>query len=212
MGEILDGAFSLYRRHFRRFFGAELLPQLLPIAVWTAFLCVASGPADPETAGTVLSLTTMLERIATVPATAACIWLASAAVLGDDLSTRAAYRVALRRFWPLVGAGLLANLAIGLGLLLLVVPGLIAAAALFAHRQAIVLEGRGAVEALSRSATLARGAWDRSLGVQVVLMLAWFVPALAFGAAVAFVPGFEIDANGDWFSAHAYAVEGIVES
>ena len=69
--------------------------------------------------------------------------------------------------------------------------GILAFLMLFAVVPAVMIEGRGPVEALGRSRALARGAWGRILGVLAVLMIIVSIPSLAFGVAGAGVSASE---------------------
>ncbi len=66
---------------------------------------------------------------------------------------------------PLIGAGLLAGLAIGIGLLLLLVPGLILLTIWAVIAPAIVVERTGVIEAFGRSRALVRGNGWQVFGV-----------------------------------------------
>jgi hypothetical protein len=81
------------------------------------------------------------------------------------------FGVALRRFWPLFGAMLLYVLAVMLGMILLVIPGIFVMIALFVVTPACVLERTGPVESLKRSAALTRGAGWRLFGLLLIVFL-----------------------------------------
>ncbi len=72
---------------------------------------------------------------------------------------------------PLVLAGLLVGLAVAVGFVLLIVPGLIALTLFAVVAPAIVLERRGVVEALGRSRELVKGNGLQVFGVIVAIFL-----------------------------------------
>jgi hypothetical protein len=96
------------------------------------------------------------------------------------------------KFGSLWGASFIANLGIIFGLLLLVVPGVIAIIGWTAAQSAVVVEGKTAGAALSRSWELTRGSrWRLAallgiaalavLGLLVAMVLVLIPVALAFG-------------------------------
>jgi hypothetical protein len=78
---------------------------------------------------------------------------------------------ALPVVWPLVLAGILAGLAIGIGLLLLIVPGLYLLTIWAVLAPVIVIERRDVMSAFGRSRELVRGNGWPVFGVIVVLFL-----------------------------------------
>lgn len=72
---------------------------------------------------------------------------------------------------PLLLAGLLVGLAVAVGFVLLIVPGLIALTFFAVVAPAIVLERRGVVEALGRSRELVKGNGWQVFGVIVAIFL-----------------------------------------
>ncbi len=100
----------------------------------------------------------------------------------------------VRRFLPLLGACSLAGLALVLGLVLLIVPGLIVATWYFVVVPVCVLEGLGPTDSLRRSAALSRGVRWRLFGLAVILAVAG-----AVGAACTHIAQEEI--GGIWAAA-----------
>jgi purine-cytosine permease-like protein len=88
-----------------------------------------------------------------------------------DLSVSETFSRVQPRLWSIIGAGILLGIAIGIGLLLLVVPGLILITIWIAVTPAIVLENRGIGEAFGRSRELVRGHGWNVFGVIVLTIL-----------------------------------------
>lgn len=82
----------------------------------------------------------------------------------------------------LVVVGLLAGLGIGLGFLLLIVPGLILLTFWSVAAPVVVVEHPGAVKALGRSRALVRGHGWQVFGVIVVIFLSIIVVSIVIGA------------------------------
>ena len=84
-------------------------------------------------------------------------------------------RAAAAVIWPLVVAGILAGIAIGLGLLLLIVPGLFLLTIWAVLAPVIVIERKDALSAFGRSRELVRGNGWQVFSVIVVLFILQFV-------------------------------------
>lgn len=191
-GEILDVAFTLYRRHFGTFFLTALLPNL-PIAAFWAYLgsVAGSGAGAPEEvsalAGVGVLLMAPYSAVAAILVWAALVHQSSRAMTGGRVAVGDGYRRALSRFLPLLGAGIVAMILIGLGFMLLIVPGILVAVMFFAVVQAVVIEEEGPLAALGRSRDLARDGWVRIFGVLVVTWLIVFLPTMAVFGGLGFL-------------------------
>lgn len=172
--EIIDAAFRIYGAHYAAllttsavlFTPGLLLKLLLPAgAEWV-------GDTFQNLLGTVVD--------GAVIAIVSEAYLGRAADVGTGLRAVGGRVGAL--IWSSIGRGLL----IVLGLLLLVVPGIIAFVWTFAIPMAIVLEGCDAGDAFSRARELARDHFGRILATLTLLIVLFFVLlmsiALAFGA------------------------------
>lgn len=198
--EILGTAFGLYRRHWRT------LLAVMAVAVPVAVSLPSSKAVSPQggrfqvvvhhrvvaTAGSGaitalggLSLVVMLVCFALVAGTVTRA--AAAAVAGEDLGVRRSYGFGAGRVWPLLQVILVAVLLTSFGLVLLVVPGLILGVMLAVSVPALVVEGRRARDALSRSWNLVAGLWWHSFGT---ILLTWLVLGLAVNLVTNAVGGF----------------------
>lgn len=208
-GEILDGAFALYRRHFVVLYSTALLPAL-PLALLGAVAAygLARGGGWPL----VLAMVTL------GPGCACAGWGAlqrqvSCALLNQPVTVRDGYAAGLRAAPALwvqgltllvawffftflsalgVGASAMAVGALGVFgavLAFLIWLGGIGAGQLaffaltFAAPAAVVLEGRGPFAALNRSMELGRGALPRAMGLIGVCGVIMLLPILATAAA-----------------------------
>lgn len=216
-GEILDGAFSLYRRNFGPFVGTALVPMLAALAV--GLLYAARMVSEFERGATMatvgsalmgpLLLVMVVGTVVTLLAWGALAHLATQAFTGASVSVGDGLRAGLRSLPALLGAGLLALVAIfflamGMGIISLIVVmiggalgGPVAAvlaglmmvgmvlvfavgAALFAGAiPTVVLEGKGPLSGFTRSFDLLRGAFWRVLGVITVSMTIAYLPLIA---------------------------------
>lgn len=188
-GEILDTAFTLYRRHFSTFFLTALLPNL-PVALFWLYVGSVSASADPEQVSALGSVVALLvlpySLVAALLVWGGLIHGASRAFTGEPVSLGEGYRRALRRFFPLLGASVVALILIWLGSLLLVIPGILLGIMFFAVMQTVVIEEEGPISALGRSRELARGGWKRIFGILAITMIIVSMPSIALfsGAGV----------------------------
>jgi hypothetical protein len=172
-GEILDAAFTLYRRHFRVFALTSLLAFAPGIVMWACF--VALGGKDPN-AWQIVVVGMTLTFFSAAIATGALVQQASSAYLAQAASVKAGFRAAARCFGTLALVLLLKWTAALVGLFLLVVPALFVVASLFALAPAVVLERAGAAVALWRTRDLSRQALLRVLALMLTAyLIAWLV-------------------------------------
>lgn len=208
-GEILDGAFSLYRRHRGAFVLAGALPLLPLLGAWGGLAVDAwrGGHYGEAQADGLLALALLGGWLPATLTRAAVIRMADDAQMGRPVRPRAALAAALRRLPAALWAGGLANLLVALPLLAgmallaaLAWTGMGAAywvtallmwltpAALAAPWSgtlpAVVLEGAGGRGAWTRSWTLTRAAPARVAAVWSVTFLLGWLPWAATGSVL----------------------------
>ena len=83
---------------------------------------------------------------------------------------------------PLIGAGILAGLGIGLGLVFCIIPGVILLTIWAVIAPVIVVERTGVMDSFGRSTALVRPNFWQTLGAIIVMALIYFVIAALFGA------------------------------
>ena len=174
-GEILDGAFTLYRRHFSTFVVTALLP-LLPVVVFWGVAVVVFRGRGREVVDILGGLAGFYMVVATVFLRGALIYQVWQGITGGEVSRATGYTRARACFWSLVAVGILSSMASGLGMLLCIVPGILLFFLFFLAPQAVVVEGADATGALERSWALVRSAWQRVVGVLLVAGLIYLVP------------------------------------
>ena len=115
---------------------------------------------------------------------------ATAGPLGVNAATEfaPALQAAGPKFVPVLLTALLVSIIVGLGSILLIVPGIILGV-ISASLQACVLEDRAPIEALKRSRELTRGNRWRVLGLSLILLLI-VIGGLLLGAIPTAVAGF----------------------
>jgi hypothetical protein len=156
IGDVLSEAWSLYRRFLWQFFLTALIVFAV-LDLLSALAAAASG--DGVAAGLLWGL------IAAVISVVGYFWVQGALVeLVQDVRDGRAdrtiaetYTVVRPRLPALIVAGVLAAIGIGIGLLLLIVPGLFLLTIWSMLVPVIVLEGRSAGESFTRSREVVRG-------------------------------------------------------
>jgi hypothetical protein len=102
-----------------------------------------------------------------------------------DYTVGELFRAVTPVLFPLILAGFLAGLGIGIGFILIIVPGLILATIWAVIGPAIVVERVGAIEAFGRSSQLTKGDRWPVFGTIVVTFIIVFVIDAIFGAIAA---------------------------
>lgn len=205
VGGILDKTFTLYRRNFLRFITIVAVIQT-PIAlislIWTSTLVqgIPDGSAaqvgtpeyrGPEAASlAIIAAGSMVTLLTTVVGHALCQGAlarsVSEAYLGNEITVGQTFRGVLPKLMPLIGASILVGLVVGLGFLLLVVPGVIFGLWFFVATPSIIVENQGVISGMSRSKALVSG----NLGkVFAVGLLVWLI-AMVISVPMAWIATF----------------------
>jgi hypothetical protein len=170
VGDILREAWQLYKRFFVRFVTVAAIVFVV-IGLVDGLLALAT---DDGGLGAVL-----WSLIAVAVSLVGYFWLQGALVEAvrdvrdgrADASVGELFSRTQPRLPALIVAGILAGLAIALGLVLLIIPGLFLLSRWFLITPAIVLENRSAGESFSRSWELTRGHVLPALGLVVLTLL-----------------------------------------
>lgn len=238
VGEILDGAVSTMRAHWRTVLGLTLtvavVTQLADILI-QRYLMPTPPSIDPNATGTeainqsidsmqssmlALAPTLVISLIGTLFTTAMLTMVISRSVLGRSVTLKEAWAEARPRLAGLLGLtlllGLMASAIVGVGILPGVLVAVLASSTAGAAlavlgglgavvvviwlmvrfslaSPALMLERRGIVPSLRRSAKLVRGTWWRIFGISLLTMVLTLVVSMIIG-----IP----------FSAIAIAVDG----
>lgn len=185
-GDILDGAFKLYRAQFAAFLGASLIVYLPSLAL-EGWIVSSVDSADAAGMAGATLLRAAFSIVTVIVVYGVLTYQADQALQGTPVSAGGALRGALPRLLPLSAAYVLMGLGMVLGLLLLIVPGILLALMWFAITPAVVVEGSGPLRAFSRSRALARGALLRIGGVLLVASLITALPTFLTSMAAGVV-------------------------
>jgi len=220
-GEILDGGFAVYRRHFGVLVGIAVVCTGIP-AVLNMYMTMVG--MEFVSLGVVF-LWIVLMGIGGLIAAGATVHVISEAYLGRLPSLGGALRFAMGKLGKIFVAGLakyliiilasmvpitvgiiagfavsdliLRSLIVGVCMIVAVVVSIMLLAGYAVVTQAVVLEQEtAATQGLNRSWELTSGFRLKAFGIGVVLSLLLSIPFLAAGALEAFFPRFAIVING----------------
>jgi len=209
MGDIVAGAFGVYRRAPLRWLAITALTFVVVFAVQWAFageLDLGPEPSDDQVqeslpaAGALLGGTLVADLFAHI----ALISAAVSALAGASISVAAAYAAGVRSFLPVLAASLIAGLVAGLcaATIILIPLGLFFFVNWSLATQVIVAERIGPLRALGRSRRLVRGQWWRTFGINLAILLLSLLPTIALSRLTA--------SGGEWLAALGVAASGSV--
>lgn len=179
LGEVLDVSFGLYRSRFSTLVTVAVVTQTLPL-VLGLYLEASGGVAQNLGLGLANALLALV--LGTV-GTAASTMIVSGAYLGQESDAKTALIRAFGFIGTLIAISLVVGILVGLGLILLIVPGLIALAGYAVSTPAAILEApQTQSSAMSRSWELTRGFRGKVLGTMLVGFLLIYLPSIALGA------------------------------
>jgi len=178
LGEVLDVSFGLYRSLFAPLLVIAVICQSLPMA-----LGVYIGASGALFVNLALSLVYgVLAVILGSLGVAASTFVVSDAYLGRETSASVALHRAVSLLGRLVVISLLSSLLIGIGFMLLIVPGVILLSGLILSTVVAVLETTpSATAAMGRSWELTGGFRGKVLLTLLVAFLLLLVPSIALG-------------------------------
>lgn len=176
VGSVLSEVFSIY---------SAQAGVLLPIAFWL-FLLVAIVNGLIAGSLIMLAVAFAVSIIAGTLYQGVVVELVSDVQDGRrDSSAGDLLRSASPFVLPLIGVGFLAGIAIGVGLMLFLVPGLILMTIWAVIAPVIVVEESGVIDSFGRSRALVRDNGWAVFGVIVVAFIITFVVSIVFGAIAA---------------------------
>ena len=172
---------------------ADGAPSLLMSSGQADLMLIGNGTISPAAAFGTFALGMLLYLVGYYLLQGMMLKAAINGFSGKSTPLGAAFNVGLRSALPLFALGILAGLGMGLGFILLIVPGVILAVMWIVVAPVLVAERRGIFESFSRSAELTKGHRWAVLGLLAIYMvLSWLISAVVAGivlAAVGLNPG-----------------------
>jgi hypothetical protein len=173
LGDLISTAFAIFGRHFTVFFTLTLMvvaPVVLLVdGVWGRQL--AEGADATVEAGP--GITSVLLAGLVIPSlvTALHVRIVEGLARGEQPTIGSAFAAVRDRLPAVFGAVLLYTLAVGLGFVALVIPGIWLSVRLYFGAQFAVVDGLGPADALRASFEQTRGRWWRLFGYLFVIGL-----------------------------------------
>jgi uncharacterized membrane protein len=166
IGDVLGRSFSIFQRNFVPF---ALLAAIaaLPYIFFYSAQAVTPGVA-PKISAT-MALPFIVGALLKLVAQAIIVHAAFQDMRGRPIAIGESLRIGLSRFWPIIGLVLLEGIGIGIGTVLLIVPGLILLVAWYVAIPACVVEKLGPWESLKRSAVLTKGHRWKLFGLLLIV-------------------------------------------
>jgi hypothetical protein len=182
IGGILDQTVNVVKDHFGVLLGIAAIVYV-PYGLINGFIMMTmmppqpTPPLEPEVmqayqegvlkASVMTVPVSLLFGLVGTIANGAMVWAVSRTYLGESVSFDGAWVQGFRRALPLIGTTILYSLAMMVGFLLCIIPGIIAMFWFIFYAQTVMLEGLGGSAALSRSKRLMKG----NIGKAFVLTL-----------------------------------------
>jgi hypothetical protein len=185
IGEILDGALILLRRHFALVLGIAVLCEGIPTAM-DVYIDLTGGTS--QNPGLSL-LDRLLTLVGNVFVTGATVRVVSEAYLGQTPTFGDAMGFAGSRFGKIFGANFMSGLLTVLATLALIIPGIVVACGYSVAAEAAALESGSSGEALRRSWALTKGFKGKALALGVVSVGLIFVVYLGAGVLAGILGG-----------------------
>lgn len=187
LGGLLDETFYIYRNNFLLFLTISALPNLGMLLLTLGVAAVASNSANGGSLmvgvlaifGGISAL--FAKMFVTALVTAATTLGVSDIYLNRETSARACFSRVTGKTLKVVGVSILVGIIVGVGMLLLVIPGIYWAGLYALAIPAVVLEDVGAGPSLSRSSELTKGAVWR----MIVIYFMTTIFALIIGGSLA---------------------------
>jgi hypothetical protein len=200
LGEILDRTFSLYRKNFLLFLGISAIPHSLILAMNLAQTFLTKMPTFPTLpgprqqefqspfggmlafgiAGVLVAL--VVYMMAYLFSQGGTVFAVSEFYLGRTTTIGASLGRMWGQLWRLLWVVILNGLAVGVGFLLLIIPGFYVACRLLTCVPAALLEDLGSISALERSYALTRDFAGRAFVIYFLYLTLTYSAAGLFSA------------------------------
>lgn len=184
LGQVLDTTFSLYKRNFWLFVGITSIPFLAVLILQVGAAALQLSRPSPQPASPALASGAIVGGIVFLlvyfllagAAQAATIFAVSDLYLGRAATVRGSFRKVGGKAFRVILVLLLVGLTVGVGFLLLIIPGIILFCRTAVAVPASMLEDTKAVGSIERSMQLTKGF---AMQIFLIFLLVWVLSYLA---------------------------------
>ncbi len=186
---MLDASFAIYRSRFAVLLLIAVICRVIPIllAVYFAVTEATDLRVMAQLGASLLSLVVVAIGVG------ASTFVVSDAYLGRETTVQSAFARAMPRIWHLIGISILTSLAVGVGFVMLIVPGLLLFGGLLLSPVVSVIESTNVSESMNRSWQLSGGYKGKLLLTMLVAFLLLLVPSITLGAVGGVAAGVSAD-------------------
>ncbi|HET9445518.1 MAG TPA: hypothetical protein VFO35_04620, partial [Steroidobacteraceae bacterium] len=196
IGGVLDTTFQLYKASMVKLIPLSLLLVLASCLQYIYMFARGASPGDPTA---MLGMTTSWGYwLSVLAGFIGSVWITSATYLkvaaigaDSDLGIGAALQAALPRVPAVFAMMILFMLALAIGLVLLIIPGIILMVSLFLCYPTAMLDNKGPVSALTESHRLVWGNWWRTFVMLtvglIILAVIYTIVAMVVGMIAPFL-------------------------
>ncbi|MBX3462089.1 MAG: hypothetical protein KF830_02885 [Planctomycetes bacterium] len=165
VGELVGKTFSIYLRKLP----ALLLLSAIVLAPWIVLLLSAREASTPSR-GVAIAIA-LLQAVLGMVLTGAVTYGVVQDMLGRPTSLGQVIAIGMQSLLRVLGTGIVVGTVVGIGMLLLIVPGIILQVVLFVAIPVAVMEKKGVGDSMSRSAKLTEGSRWQVFGGAVLVFV-----------------------------------------
>jgi len=217
-GQLLDKTFQAYRQNFILFAGISALPNACLLVMQLCILAVVGSPGTNPVKAAVLTMivgivTIFISLVVSSIATAATTFAVSDVYLDKKTSISACFARVKGKIGKVIYVSIEFGLRVGIGFVLLIIPGIYWAGKYGLAVPAVVLEDIKAKRAFPRSAELTKDAIGRILAIYFLTWILVFAISAGLAAVLAVTaPGLTKAAGTMTSAVFQYLVSAVVNT
>ncbi|WP_448952084.1 hypothetical protein [Labrys neptuniae] len=176
IGALISESLAVLNKALPRFLGLALIP-IIPLILSTLLIgapALGQPPANPMGFGVLF----LIYFVLLFAIQGGMIYGAFNELRGQSFSIGDALSKGLARFLPVLGVSLLVGIAVTIGIMLLLAPGLWLLCILYSAVAVCVVEQRGVFDSMSRSSELTSGYRWKILGLLLIVGIAGWVVSM----------------------------------